>query len=104
MEKPLFVALEPRVFAVQHGAPLEGRVFVTDRSRWYERMKDQNGNAYFAHLADSDEEFQRVLVEQGEPDIVEMDDELADVVLREFSRAGRLQVEVPVVTDEGLAA
>ncbi|MEX2431599.1 MAG: hypothetical protein WD645_06750 [Dehalococcoidia bacterium] len=101
MEGPLFIARDPRIYAVQYGAPLGGRVFVVDQGRWYERLKDDNGNAKYAFVADSEEEFQRTLVEQDEPPLVELDieDAIATVALDEFSKLGTLYPEVPVVED-----
>jgi hypothetical protein len=102
MERPLFVARDPSVFAIQPGPPREGRIFVTDQSRWYERLKDDNGNPYFAHVADSDDAFHQAMVEQNElTPVVELDvdDSMTAVALDEFMQTGFLVPEVPVIED-----
>jgi hypothetical protein len=92
MERPLFVARDPRVFATQPGAPAEGRVFVSDEPRWYERLKDENGDAYYVLSAESSEEFHGRLEAQREPAVIELaaEEALAGIVLDEFDRTGSL--------------
>ncbi|MEX2431062.1 MAG: hypothetical protein WD645_03995 [Dehalococcoidia bacterium] len=106
MEKPVFVPRDPRVYTVQVGAPIEGRVFVVDDARWYERLKDDNGKAFYAHMADSDEEFHLRLSEEGEQTPMELgtEDAIARVALDEFVQEGFLYPEVPEVSDEDATA
>lgn len=99
MQKELFRGAEPRVFTTRPDDPIEGRVFVWARTRWYERLEGSSGAVAFSHIADSEQELREWLSQQH-LELTELDDEYAKTVRQEFLEQTPLYPEAPEASDE----
>ncbi|MEX0761486.1 MAG: hypothetical protein WD208_05140 [Dehalococcoidia bacterium] len=101
MEREVFRDARPQVHVTNPDDPEEGRCFVWAKGRWYERVEGQTGAVEFPYLADSDQDLREVLIGTDAYDEkVELDDDFASEVRREFMEQTPLYPEAPELSQE----
>ncbi|MBI2854375.1 MAG: hypothetical protein HYX87_05585 [Chloroflexi bacterium] len=91
----LFRGTRPRVFATDIDDPSEGRVFVWAWTSWFERIEGPSGAVVFTPAGSSEKELREMLLQQGKPDLSELDDEYSKEIIQEFLDQVPLFPEAP---------
>jgi hypothetical protein len=106
MESHILQGSEPRIFTTDPDDPSEGRTLVWAKTRWYERVEDdETGAVEFPRVADTDAGLREWLAAQAginPEDLTELDtdDDYFREVYSEFVNQTPLYPEAPELSDE----
>jgi hypothetical protein len=100
VQDDLFDGAQPRVFVTNPNDPEEGRTFVWEKTRWYERLEGEIGDVAFSHITDSEEELRSWVTQETGLELTEVDSEYAETVREEFLDQTPLYPEAPELSNE----
>ncbi len=109
MQQEVFSGSMPRIFTTNPASPDEGRTFVWDKTKWFERVEGPTGATAFTPVADTEQDLRDLLSQEWlstgqSTELTEVDGDFADVVRGEFKDAPVLYPEAPELSNQSVEA